>query len=206
MKPAKLSRGFFREIAAAKSDARLLRLLTSRGVVVNEMGDAAGIPPALRAELEERGGYDPPLATWRTEQKELARVVDGLDQAGRMLADWLDSKGEPRAAKPDQAPWEQHDEGQLALAFRWLSTEISLGLRRTTTLELSGDLQSLKPVPRNVLGAAWLQLAEAAQALVKRKPTTVCKRPGCGVVFTPKRKTAKFCSAACRVGAWVPKG
>ena len=36
----------------------------------------------------------------------------------------------------------------------------------------------------------------------KRPPLDKCVRKGCGAEFTPKRRTQRFCSEACRNAAW----
>jgi hypothetical protein len=56
------------------------------------------------------------------------------------------------------------------------------------------------PIPRNLLGALWFQLARTVEGLLGYQP---CKRPGCPEWFEARRGRGKFprqcCSTSCRV-------
>jgi hypothetical protein len=197
-------RGLFEVMAEATSDTKLVKLLQDIGVSLEDNEDPR--PPGKRPPA--------PIAPWREEQRAIAGAVAFMRQSFK----WMEAN-QPRHRRPyrpadpgyeevkgylgevDWADWKarEDDHAQRARALKVLATRVNAGLRRTVTLQIAPNLEGMKPVPRDVMGVCWLQIAEAAQAFVKQKPSKVCERPGCGVTFTPKRSTAKFCSTRCRL-------
>jgi hypothetical protein len=176
-----------------------------------------GFPPSGRLVCAES------VAVWREALYRLRFAVDLLgviqanDQAA--LASWitLGSDGSAKYNAPDvAADWivgfiggSEHPLGPMIrrgglVAAGWCAFQQivngSLNCRRQVLWDEHGRLRRFD-VPQTLLGAAWMQLAEASEGglIVRRCPRCGRSYP---VRPTSRRKHDVYCSPACRVAAY----
>jgi hypothetical protein len=184
----------FRTLAKAKTDQQLDRVIETY-VIATE----------ITSQLRVR---------WRAEQRELNPVVNLMDRIPELLVKHRarrvkDGLVERERSQPNAEA--QADEKHRYWEFSVLADLINKGLERTKVLtklvvELDwvpvGCHARLEPGPSDLLGACWLQLAEAARGLANQNPEQGCEQ--CGAKFTPRRKSSagapvRFCSDKCRM-------
>lgn len=170
---------FFRRLSESSIDDAI-SVLEAAGVsvTIKDRDELAAAQPALRAVL---------------------RSLDRAEErTAKLLKVFEDETREQAVARARYQEFSVH-------AAR-INEHLSARVRLSVTLDWApvGCHAALVPIATDLVGVAWLQVAEFARGMTNQRAEKVCER--CGTKFTPRRKGSvgapvRFCSTKCRMAA-----